>query len=166
MKIIETIAQKFNLSPEDVLKSLELSQDYKQIDLLKALGIYSMFGTKEEHEEYIKSKLKNYHEQLASRENESKEKDKKIQELELQKSQTLDKLNNVVEKEIQKLNFYGNVKAQDLDFEALDFQNLKGSILNQAKQNNWTIKEVEEPKQQETTQRDTKVFSYGIVTKN
>ncbi|QIW62520.1 hypothetical protein [Mycoplasmopsis gallinacea] len=134
MKIIDLLSQKFNLSVNDVLKSLELSPDYKQIDLLKSLGIYSMFETKDQHEEYIKNKLKNYHDQIASRENESKEKDQRIQDLENLQNQTLEKLNSVINNEIQKLNFYGNVKAQDLDFNELDFQNLKGSILNQAKQ--------------------------------
>ncbi|MFV8480428.1 hypothetical protein ACNQ2O_02295 [Mycoplasma sp. AA7A] len=164
MKLIQTLAQKLDLSSQELQQKLGLNEKSTLIDTLQALELYSVFETKEDLENYISKTLSNKEQKI--KELEQKTADfEQVQALANLLEPTQNKLKNVVDSTVSSLNFKGKVDSQKLNFDDLDFSNLSASILKQAEELGWEINEKEEAESNNTEpQFISKAWGDGIIT--
>ncbi|AAC33774.1 HtpH [Mycoplasma phage MAV1] len=127
-KVIENLANLFGTTAEEVLTKLNLSQDFESKDLAKVLGVYSLYSTKEEHANYVSSKLANKESEIANSQ-------KQIVDLENVNKGNLifkDKLKELVKKEWISLGVKRDLDKENIDLTSLDYSNLKKSIIDYA----------------------------------
>ncbi len=128
MNIIDNLANLFELTNEEVEAKLNLKQNYEAKDIAKALGIYSLFPTKEEHGKYIAEKLAN--KELIISENA-----KLINELNnrMANFEIFDKnIKLLINNEWQKLGIKRSIEKENIDLNTLDFNNLSKSLIDYA----------------------------------
>ncbi|SYV90136.1 Uncharacterised protein, partial [Metamycoplasma alkalescens] len=58
-KIIENLSALLEIGVDELKNKLDIKDDTSSKELARKLGVYSIFETKEEHAEYINSKLAN-----------------------------------------------------------------------------------------------------------
>ncbi|WP_416754784.1 hypothetical protein ACM0JF_01035 [Mycoplasma sp. 654] len=164
MKLIQTLANKLDLSSQELQTKLGLNDKSTLIDTLQALDIYSIFESKEDLENYISKTLSNKEQKI--KELEQKTADfEQVQALANLLEPTQNKLKNVVDSTVSSLNFKGKVDPQKLNFDDLDFSNLSASILKQATELGWEIQEKEEAEQTNPEpQFVSKSWGDGIIT--
>ncbi|WP_036452797.1 hypothetical protein [Mycoplasma buteonis] len=160
MDLINKLSEKLDLSSQEINERLNLKQDAKPLEILNALGIYSVFETKEALTEYIGNKLNNKEHEINQLKEALTKKEQETLTLSEQLAKASDKVNKIVQSEINKIQFANKVDVNQLDLNELDFDNLNLSIIKQGKKLNWEVKE--------ETKEKPKTFKYwpnGIITK-
>ncbi|MEA4191253.1 hypothetical protein U5U50_01715 [Mycoplasma sp. 888] len=165
MEIIKKISQKLGLSDQETFQKLGLSEDAKRTQILNALDTYAIFETKEELENYIKTKLSNKEQEIETLKSTLSEFEttkelysKLIEENKLAK----ENIKLIVDNTIDTMNFKGKVNKEKIELNNLDFANLKTSILKQASELGWEVKEeTPEPTQSKEPQQEFKAKYWG-----
>ena len=134
-KIIENLANIFGTTAEDVLSKLNLNQNFESKELAKVLGVYSLFDSKEEHANYINSKLSNKEEEIANQKQQLAEFNEKSKASETYKS----KLLSLARSEWEKLGIKRSFDKENIDLDLLDFSNLNKSIIDYADKEGFAI---------------------------
>lgn len=141
-KIIENLSNLFEISADEINKKLNITNETTSRELAKKLGIYSLFETKEEHAEYINSKLANkedmldqYYKKVTSDteliKNLKSENEKLSNSLQSNLSYK-DIVSNLVKKEWENLGIRRNFEKEIIDYNNLDFSNLRKSLIDYA----------------------------------
>ncbi|AKF41027.1 hypothetical protein AAW50_03520 [Mycoplasmopsis canis] len=153
MKLIENISKKLNLSDSEFREKLGISENASKTEILNALGIYAAFDDKNALSEYINSKLENKNKELETLTNEKiklttdlENANNSLKTLEVTKQN----LKSLVNSEFKKIDFTTKTDFEQINLDELDYSNLKTSILKQAKNLNWEVKET----QPEATKKD------------
>lgn len=152
MKLIKNIADIFGISESELLEKLSLHENSNRIDILKALGVYSIFETKEELENHINKKISNIKTEQSNRDLENENIIKEYQEqLKILEEKTeflqnsLNKHQNNEEtlliSTLKSIDFVDKIEPKNLDVSQINWENPRESILKQAKANQWQIKE-------------------------
>lgn len=166
MKLIENISKKLNLSDLELKAKLEIPENASKMEILKALGVYAIFDEKQNLSDYISEKISNKNKELEALEN---EKTKLISDLEIANNSlknlevTKQNLKNLVNSEFKKIDFTTKTDFEQINLDSLDYTNLKTSILKQAKELNWEVKE-QEPAAKETNNEPV-FMPKGILTR-
>ncbi|KDE45236.1 hypothetical protein [Metamycoplasma hyosynoviae] len=142
-KFIENLASLFNLKVDEVKEKLNITDDTDSKALAKKLGVYSLYLEKEDHSNYLNSKLANKEELIS---NQTKELTNNKEVIALQKTELenlakekehleniKNKLNNSVKAEWLKLGIKRPFEKENIDIYSLDYSNLSKSIIDYAK---------------------------------
>lgn len=126
--IIENLANIFETTPETVLAKLNLNSNFDAKDLAKALGVYSLYPTKEDHGKYIAEKLANKEQIIADNAKVIDELNNQIASEESAKQQ----LKNLINTEWKKLGIKRDFDKEQINLNNLDFSNIQKSLIEYA----------------------------------
>ncbi|AWX69698.1 hypothetical protein [[Mycoplasma] anseris] len=145
-EIFEKIATTLNLNLEDVLNQFNLTLESKPEEFKKALGVYSIFETKDKHEEYINKVLKSKEQQISQLQEIDKENKQALEMLKNEnelinqkQTETINKLNQLIKSEWQNLGIKRDFEKSGFDLANLDLSNIKQSLLNFAENEGYAI---------------------------
>ncbi|PYF42249.1 hypothetical protein [Metamycoplasma alkalescens] len=141
-KIIENLSALLEIGVDELKNKLDIKDDTSSKELARKLGVYSIFETKEEHAEYINSKLANKEDLINSysdKVNSNKELIEK-QKIEIEKlNKSLENnlnyktiISNFVKKEWENLGIKRSFEKEIFDYSSLDFSNLRKSLIDYA----------------------------------
>ncbi|BDX52597.1 hypothetical protein [Metamycoplasma equirhinis] len=140
--IIENLASTLEISEDVIKEKLGLNDASDSKEIAKKLGVYSLFVTKDEHANYINSKLANKEELI----NSYSQKIYENNELINQQKNEIDKLNNdlqnnvnyknaisnLIKKEWENLGIKRDFEKENINLQKIDFSNLRKSIADYA----------------------------------
>ncbi|VEU70449.1 hypothetical protein [Mycoplasmopsis glycophila] len=162
MELLNKLSEKLGLSTQEIAERLGLPENYKRIELLNSLGIYSIFETKEELTNYLNSKIVNKMEENEKLSKELELYTNQVESLAQETTKNKSRLMEVVEQEFNKISFLNSPTVDLLNIDELDFKNLNKSILKQAEKNNWKVAEAQPEKKD-----DKKEFAFypkGVIS--
>ncbi|WP_369991444.1 hypothetical protein AB8O52_00260 [Mycoplasmopsis arginini] len=128
MNIIDNLANLFEMTSEEVEAKLNLKQNYEAKDIAKALGVYSLFTTKEEHGKYVAEKLANKEKQISDNAKVIEELNNKV----VNSEKWTNNLKTLINNEWKKLGIKRSIEKENIDFNNLDFNNLSKSLMDYA----------------------------------
>ncbi|VEU75962.1 hypothetical protein [Mycoplasmopsis columboralis] len=168
-KLINKLAEIFNISTEEVKAKLSLSDNYKRQDLLNALDVYAVYESKEDLTNYISDKTKNTTAEINKLKTQLEETKQQAQEKENLAQDFKNKITQHLSGVIKEFNFLDKITVEDLDYHNYDFTDLKNSILKQARANNWRVKTTEVNKEEtapEYTGGRAEIVGNAVVIKH
>lgn len=175
-KLIQTLAEKLNLSESSIYEALNLTPEAKNKDYLEALGVYAIFENKNDIEEYLNTKIANKTKKISDLEIEL---NNKVLEFENQKNEfeTLkteletkqNNLKNVIKNAWKNAGIKRDFEKVNLDYSNLDFSNLSKSILEFAEAEGFAIEKSQliEKENNNTNFKNNNISisADGVVTK-
>lgn len=166
MKIIETLSNKLGFSSQELKSKLGITEDASRTEMLNALGVYAIFDEKENLSEHINKKISNKTQELDAL---NLEKEDALKQIETLKSELINfeatktNLKSLIKNEFDKIDFTTKTNFEQIDINKLDYSNLKTSILQQASELNWEVKEAETIESNTTPEPTFK--AKGILTR-
>lgn len=165
MKLFENLSQKLGVSCQEINEKLGIKENASKPEILNALGVYAIFDEKENLSSYIADKISNKTKELEASNLEKEKALNEINELKNQLSNfelTKSHLKELIKNEFNKIDFTTKTDFEQLDINKIDYSNVKKSILQQASELNWEVKE--QPQSQEQPQENN-FKAKGILTR-
>lgn len=173
MEIFKKLAEKLEISENDLLKKFNLNEESKTVDILNALGIYAIFENKQNLEDYLSSKISN-------KQKEINELLAKINDLHLSNEELKNNLNNyeitnrnnektltnLLAAEWEKLGIKRDFSKSGLNINEVDFKNLPQYLLNFAEKEGYSIQQNLNNENSERFNKNNELINYnGIIKK-